>query len=89
MATNVFKGRLLQKTDTEANWLKATTFVPLKGEICVYLPDENNDAPRFKVGDGTTLVNSLPFSNGAEAITTDEIDAICEASIQMASEVLF
>lgn len=78
MATKqVIKGRLLQKADTAENWEKATSFVPLKGEICIYLPDNNNEAPRFKVGDGSTLINSLPFSSEVEAISVDEINKIC------------
>lgn len=88
-STRVLKGRLVQKADTEANWEKATTFVPLKGEICVYLPDNSNTETRIKIGDGTTKVNSLEFVSAAEAITTAEIDEICGASIVAASEVEF
>lgn len=92
MATtkNVIKGRILNKADTEENWNKALTFVPLKGEICVYLPDEMNMDTRFKVGDGETTISNLPFAiPDLTAITEAEIDAICGASIVPASEVLF
>lgn len=30
------KTRIIQKHDSSANWAKATTFVPLKGEIIIY-----------------------------------------------------
>lgn len=88
-ATNVLRGRMVQKADTEANWKKAINFIPLKGEICVYLPDTSNTEVRVKIGDGATKINALPFLSGAEAITTDEIDEVCGASISMASELLF
>lgn len=54
--------RFTPKGDIEANWNKAVGFVPLKKEIIEYLPDENNAAARFKVGDGVTSVQDLPFS---------------------------
>lgn len=57
----VFQSRIQLKHDIEENWLKATNFVPKEGEIIIYDVDANNPAPRFKVGDGTTVVNSLPF----------------------------
>lgn len=88
-SVNVLKGRIVQKADTEENWNKATNFVPLKGEICIYLPDESNAESRIKIGDGITAINSLEFSSGVQAISTDEIDEICGASIFAASEVLF
>lgn len=48
--------RMRQKADTNANWEKATSFVPLAGEIILY-----TDLRRFKVGDGSTTVNNLPW----------------------------
>ena len=61
MATKNLKTRIQNKHDTEANWAKATTFKPLAGELIIYDKDSNNAKPRFKVGDGTTTVNNLPF----------------------------
>ena len=55
------KARIQHKHDIEANWLKATNFVPLASEIIVYDPDENYDYPRIKIGDGEININSLPF----------------------------
>lgn len=82
----VIKGRVLQKIDTTENWKRAINFVPLKGEICIYA--DADETPKIKIGDGTTNVNDLDFV-AAEAITADEIDNICGASIQMASELEF
>lgn len=48
--------RIQQKTDTKANWDKATNFVPLKGEYIYY-----SDLHKVKVGDGVTKVGSPPF----------------------------
>ena len=61
--------RVQHKHETEANWLLATNFVPLAGEIIIYDPDPDNEDPskrysgiRVKIGDGETPVNSLPFA---------------------------
>lgn len=54
------KGRIIQKHDTEANWIKATNFLPKKGEIIIYDADDTNPV-RIKVGDGVKKVNELPF----------------------------
>lgn len=63
--------RIMHKHDIEANWLKATDFVPMQGELIIYddyyLDDNGNkitvaDAVRFKIGDGITPVNELPFN---------------------------
>lgn len=50
------KTRIIQKHDSSANWAKATTFVPLKGEIIIY-----DDLGKIKIGDGVAKVNDLPF----------------------------
>jgi hypothetical protein len=82
MATEKIQSRIQLKYDTLENWEKATNFVPKKGEICVYtdyeLPyGESNEMlhinePAFKVGDGETLINNLPYL-GDELITEEEI----------------
>ena len=56
------KTRIINKHDTEANWALAENFKPLAGEVIVYDVDSNHAYPRFKVGDGKTLVSALPFS---------------------------
>lgn len=65
------KARVQHKHDTEANWLKATNFIPLASEIVVYDPDENYDYPRIKIGDGKTNINTLPFITKDYAKTSD------------------
>ena len=77
MATEkTLKARLLMKTDTSANWSKATNFIPKAGEIIIYSDDER----KIKVGDGLTKVSSLKFVNQDELakITTlgDELLAV-------------
>ena len=69
MATsnNTIKTRIQLKSDTEANWNKAgpkegsNGFVPLSGELIVYIPDATHPFSRLKVGDGITNVVNLPF----------------------------
>ena len=58
---NTLRTRLVNKHDIEANWLKATNFTPLQGELIVYDVDENYNYERIKMGDGVTNVNELPF----------------------------
>ena len=58
--------RIQQKHDTAANWAKATTFIPKKGEIVIYDAEYNTSgvqtqAVRFKIGDGSRTINNLPF----------------------------
>lgn len=59
--------RIQQKHDTAANWAKATTFIPKKGEIVIYDAEYNTggvqtQAVRFKIGDGSRTINNLPFA---------------------------
>lgn len=67
MASNIMKSRFMQKCDTTENWQKAhdNGFIPLKGELIVYQDyDADNKplAPKFKTGDGKTLVGDLIFA---------------------------
>ena len=64
MSQNELKVRVQHKHDIEANWDKASNFVPRDGEIIIYKADENNTAARIKIGDGKTSVNNLPFFKG-------------------------
>lgn len=54
--------RLIHTHDTEENWNRCVSFVPKKGEIIVYDPDDNHRYPRFKMGNGLTAVTHLPFA---------------------------
>lgn len=62
MAEKTLNTRIIQKHDIEGNWLKATNFIPKQGEIIVYDIDSTHDYERFKIGDGTTNINTLPFA---------------------------
>ena len=61
MAEKTLNARIQEKHDSEANWLLATNFTPKEGEVIVYSNDNTYEMPRVKVGDGSTLVNDLPF----------------------------
>lgn len=75
------KRRIINKHDTAENWAKATNFIPLNAELIIYDPDEEYSYPRFKIGDGQTKVNDLPFSNG---IGKQDIDQIYSATSENA-----
>lgn len=53
--------RIIQKHDTEENWLKAENFIPLEAEWIIYDEDTTHRYKRVKLGDGKTNVNQLPF----------------------------
>lgn len=55
--------RIINKHDTEANWLNAADFVPKIGEIVIYDADTTTPYARVKIGDGTTPINDLPFAD--------------------------
>ena len=61
------KGRVVGRGDIEANWNKATGFIPADKEIIIYKADDNHSTPRFKVGDGVTTVQALPFIANIES----------------------
>ena len=61
MIEKELRTRVIQKHDIEVNWEKAINFIPKKGELIVYDPDENYDYSRVKIGDGISTVNELPF----------------------------
>ena len=73
--TNSYNARIQLKHDVEANWLKATAFIPKAGELIVYDIDDNHTTQRFKVGDGVTLINNLPFSLSND-FTNEEKDKL-------------
>ena len=61
MADNTIKTRIQLKNDTEAHWNLATNFKPKEGEVIVYSADDTHPFSRLKVGNGSTVVSSLPF----------------------------
>lgn len=78
MANKLLKTRMQQKIDTSQNWAKATNFVPLKGEICIY-----SDLHRMKVGDGTTKINDLDFENPVDtALSTTSTNPVQNKAVK-------
>lgn len=86
MANTNIKARVVHRHGTQANWEKITDFIPMKGEIVIYDADDTYAYERIKIGDGVTEANQLPFN--IEVITDDEIDEVCNATIQSAEEVM-
>lgn len=66
--------RYQHKHETEENWQKAVNFVPLQAEIIVYDVDETHQQQRFKIGDGVTKINDLPFITSGVQIVRWEAD---------------
>lgn len=64
--------RIIHKHDIEANWNKATNFIPKQGELIVYDPDENCSYQRIKIGDGTTKINDLNFTKASGYVAQPE-----------------
>ena len=65
MGYNTIDTRIAVKSDSEANWNLAAGFVPMRGELIVYIPDEQHDYSRLKIGDGDTPIGRLPFIDSA------------------------
>lgn len=63
MTEKRFNTRLINKHDIEANWKKATGFIPKAGEMIVYDTDDNYNYSRIKIGDGVSNVNDLLFTS--------------------------
>lgn len=61
MSKKTFNTRIQSLHDNEANW-QGKDFTPLEGEIVVYNSDETHASPRLKIGDGVSLIDSLPFA---------------------------
>ena len=79
MAEKELKARIVHKHDTEANWNKATNFIPKESEFIVYDKDDTHNYFRLKIGDGVTDVINLPFYGGSlEHI----LDGIASGSIR-------
>lgn len=79
-----YNARVTMKSDLETNWDKATSFIPLKGEIIHY-----SDLNKIKIGDGTTTVGALKFiaENEIDALDTDIQKAIKDLSDSTTSSI--
>lgn len=89
MANKQLNSRIIHKHDTEANWNKATGFTPKQGEIIVYDRDSTYSYERFKIGDGITNINSLPFAddNKVDKTTFQQLIGDTSVSDQISSAV--
>jgi hypothetical protein len=87
MAENekVVRSRISLKHDVDANWKTASNnnFVPKDGEVIIYDIDSNGSTTdpkghtvkRYKIGDGKTKVNDLPF------VSDQSVDMFVENSL--------
>lgn len=67
MANTTLKTKIILNNKTEAEWGENSSFVPLKGEVCIY-----SDLRKIKIGDGTTTIANLQFAN----LTPEEINSL-------------
>lgn len=81
MATKTIKTRIINKHAKESDWEKAVNFVPLLGEFIIYDPDETCFGARFKIGDGVSNVNDLPFADGSLGINTIDAGSIADIAL--------
>lgn len=83
-----FNTRIVNKHDIEENWIKDTSFIPMQGELIVYDIDANYTYERFKIGDGKTVVSSLPFADDAlkASLETQISEAISKIPAQVQSD---
>ena len=80
MSTSTINARVLIKSDYAAAWKeKEQVFIPLKGELIVYLSNEEDENHLIKIGTGETLLGDLPFLD-AEPISLELIDTICSTN---------
>lgn len=75
MAENVKEifTRIIHKHDSAENWQKTPDFIPLQGELIIYDRDDNHAYERFKIGDGTTTVKELPFTEEAVVLQATQV----------------
>lgn len=88
MSEKIFNTRIQHKHDIEANWLKATNFVPKVSELIVYDPDENFNYSRVKIGDGVTKVKDLPFHAGTWEEIADKPFEVVDKRVEILEETL-
>lgn len=72
MAEKNVQARIQHKHDTEANWNKATGFIPKAGELIIYDVDADHEYARVKIGDGVTAIDQLNFARDDDAVLHTE-----------------
>lgn len=93
LADKNLKARIVNKNGTSAEWEKATSFVPKKGELILY-----TDLNKIKIGDGVTKVNDLPFltvpnktsdlTNDSGYITNTSVDTKLKDKVSKAGDTM-
>ena len=93
LADKNLKARIVNKNGTSAEWEKATSFVPKKGELILY-----TDLNKIKIGDGVTKVNDLPFltvpnktsdlTNDSSYITNTSVDTKLNDKVSKAGDTM-
>lgn len=69
----MIKENIIIKKDTIANWNKAKNFIPKENELIFYIDNE-----QYKIGNGKTKLNDLPFLSNVLYILNDDILEIKE-----------
>lgn len=73
MADNILKTKIQLRHDTAANWEANKTVVPLAGEFCF-----ETDTNKFKIGDGVSTWEQLPYLDKDEVELTDKTVTMTE-----------
>ena len=79
MAT-IVKTRIQNKRNTEADWLDQASFIPLAGELIIYEADSTHTYARFKIGDGRTAVNDLPFADKTFSLGANQVTGLAQVA---------
>jgi hypothetical protein len=59
------KTRIQNKNDLEINWLDATNFIPLKGELIIYRKEVDNDGNPIKILKDGAVISPIPTTGAA------------------------
>ena len=78
MSSKKITTRIQNKSGKYSEWLLADNFIPMKGEIIIYMPDNEEDSRpiAIKVGDGITLVNELGFAGAGSLVGQPGLDQL-------------
>ena len=69
----MIKENIIIKKDTIENWNKAKNFIPKENELIFYIDNE-----QYKIGNGKTKLNDLPFLSNVIYTLNDDILEIKE-----------
>ena len=69
----MIKKNIIIKQDTIENWNKAKNFIPKENELIFYI-----DTEQYKIGNGKTKINDLPFLSNVIYTLNDDILEIKE-----------